>query len=288
MDLKKISNLIKSKRKELGITQEELANKLFVTEKAVSRWETGRGTPDISLLIPLAKELQIDVSELLSGETKEKNNIESVIEYNNQIRKEKHNKYFMFTIVSYVISIMIFLFYLRFDYDPNIELNYFIRLTYTVISSIFIIIGNKIYSNYYVEKIEDKKKISTISKVIIFIYYVIMLINMSFLARYRTMTGVNLIPFKTINETLKSSSLYYLIINTLGNIFIFIPFEYFFIEFTKNKRMIINLIFIITACTSIEIIQYVFKVGVLDIDDIILSTLGMFIFYILYTKKHLK
>lgn len=288
MDLKKISNLIKSKRKELGITQEELANKLFVTEKAVSRWETGRGTPDISLLIPLAKELQIDVSELLSGETKEKNNIESVIEYNNQIRKEKHNKYFMFTIVSYVISIMIFLFYLRFDYDPNIELNYFIRLTYTVISSIFIIIGNKIYSNYYVEKIEDKKKISTISKVIIFIYYVIMLINMSFLARYRTMTGVNLIPFKTINETLKSSSLYYLIINTLGNIFIFIPFEYFFIEFTKNKRMIINLIFIIIACTSIEIIQYVFKVGVLDIDDIILSTLGMFIFYILYTKKHLK
>ena len=287
MNLNKISNLIKSKRKELGITQEELANKLFVTEKAVSRWETGRGTPDISLLIPLAKELQIDVSELLSGETKEKNNIESVIEYNNQIRKEKHNKYFIFTIVSYVISILIFLFYLRFDYDPNIELNYFIRLTYIVISSIFIIIGNKIYSNYYVEKIEDKKKISTISKVIIFIYYVIMLINMSFLARYRTMTGVNLIPFKTINETLKSSSLYYLIINTLGNIFIFIPFEYFFIEFTKNKRLIINLLFIIIACMSIEIIQYVFKVGVLDIDDIILSTLGMFTFYILYTKKHL-
>ena len=287
MDLKKISNLIKSKRKELGITQEELANKLFVTEKAVSRWETGRGTPDISLLIPLAKELQIDVSELLSGETKEKNNIESVIEYNNQIRKEKHNKYFMFTIVSYVISILIFLFYLRFDYDPNIELNYFIRLTYTVISSIFIIIGNKIYSNYYVEKIEDKKRISTISKVIIFIYYVIMLINMSFLARYRTMTGVNLIPFKTINETLKNNSLYYIIINTLGNIFIFIPFEYFFIEFTKNKRIIINLLFIIIACMSIEIIQYVFKVGVLDIDDIILSTLGMFTFYILYTKKHL-
>lgn len=287
MDLKKISNLIKSKRKELGITQEELADKLFVTEKAVSRWETGRGTPDISLLIPLAKELQIDVSELLSGETKEKNNIESVIEYNNQIKKEKHNKYFMFTIVSYVISILIFIFYLRFDYDPNIELNYFIRLTYTVISSIFIIIGNKIYSNYYVEKIEDKKKISTISKVIIFIYYVIMLINMSFLARYRTLTGVNLIPFKTISETLKNSSLYYIIINTLGNIFIFIPFEYFFIEFTKNKRMIINLLFIIIACTSIEIIQYVFKVGVLDIDDIILSTLGMFTFYILYTKKHL-
>ena len=50
------------------MTQTELANKLFVTEKAVSRWETGRGTPDISLLIPLSKELNIDVSELLNGE----------------------------------------------------------------------------------------------------------------------------------------------------------------------------------------------------------------------------
>ena len=61
MDLNKISNLIKNKRKEKGLTQEELAQRLNVTEKAISRWETGRGTPDISLLIPLAKELKIEV-----------------------------------------------------------------------------------------------------------------------------------------------------------------------------------------------------------------------------------
>ena len=72
MELNKISNFIKKKRKELGITQEELAEKLFVTEKAISRWETGRGTPDISLLIPLSKELKIDVSELLNGEENKK------------------------------------------------------------------------------------------------------------------------------------------------------------------------------------------------------------------------
>lgn len=41
MNLNKISSLIKKKRKSLGMTQTELANKLFVTEKAVSRWETG-------------------------------------------------------------------------------------------------------------------------------------------------------------------------------------------------------------------------------------------------------
>ena len=83
MDLNKISNFIKEKRKELGITQEELANKLFVTEKAISRWETGRGTPDISLLLPLSKELKVDVSELLNGEENKnsKNEVEQLIKY---------------------------------------------------------------------------------------------------------------------------------------------------------------------------------------------------------------
>ena len=55
MDITKIANIIKTKRKELGLTQEELASKLYITEKAISRWETARGTPDISLLIPLSK-----------------------------------------------------------------------------------------------------------------------------------------------------------------------------------------------------------------------------------------
>ena len=87
MDLNKISNFIKTKRKELGLTQEELAEKLFITEKAISRWETGRGTPDISLLIPLSKELKIEVYELLNGEEQKKNSneVEQVIRYNDNL-----------------------------------------------------------------------------------------------------------------------------------------------------------------------------------------------------------
>ena len=73
MDLNKISNFIKTKRKALNLTQEELAEKLFVTEKAVSRWETGRGTPDISLLIPLSKALKVEIPEILNGEENKKN-----------------------------------------------------------------------------------------------------------------------------------------------------------------------------------------------------------------------
>ena len=287
MDLKKIANLIKTKRKELGFTQEELAEKLFVTEKAISRWETGRGTPDISLLIPLAKELRVDVSELLIGETKKKNNIEKVIEYNNINKKNKNNIYFKLTVISYVLSIFIYLVYLRFEYDPNIELNYLLRLLFTVISSIFIVIGNRIYSNYYVERLDDKKKISNISKLIVFIYYVIMLANMTFFARYNNYTGINLIPFKSIKDTF-NNSIYYITIIFFGNLIIFMPFEYFFIEFTKNKKITINILFILGLVIMIELIQYILKVGIFDIDDIILDSLGMFIFYLLYTKKHLK
>ena len=60
--------VIRRLRENKKMTQEELAEKIFVTSKAVSKWETGQGLPDISLLEPLAKALGISVIELLSGE----------------------------------------------------------------------------------------------------------------------------------------------------------------------------------------------------------------------------
>ena len=58
---------IRSLREAKGLTQEELAERIHVSAKAVSKWETGKGFPDISLLEPLAKALDISVIELLSG-----------------------------------------------------------------------------------------------------------------------------------------------------------------------------------------------------------------------------
>lgn len=60
--------VIRKLRENKKMTQEELAGKIFVSSKAVSKWETGQGFPDISLLEPLAKALDISVIELLSGE----------------------------------------------------------------------------------------------------------------------------------------------------------------------------------------------------------------------------
>ena len=61
--------MIKRLREKKNLTQAELADKIFVTDKAVSKWETGRGYPDISLVEPLAKALDVSVIELLSGES---------------------------------------------------------------------------------------------------------------------------------------------------------------------------------------------------------------------------
>ncbi|WP_101696442.1 helix-turn-helix domain-containing protein [Clostridium minihomine] len=59
---------IKQLREKKGYTQKQLADLLLVSDKAVSKWETQKGLPDISLLEPLAKVLSVSVAELLSGE----------------------------------------------------------------------------------------------------------------------------------------------------------------------------------------------------------------------------
>ena len=68
MDVMKIGAFIKSQRTELNLTQKELAEKIGCTDKAISRWETGKGLPDMSFIIPLSKELNVSVSELIYGE----------------------------------------------------------------------------------------------------------------------------------------------------------------------------------------------------------------------------
>ena len=68
MDAIKTGALIAQVRKEKGITQRELAEKVYVSVQAVSKWELGKNFPDLALMEPLADELGLTVSELLAGE----------------------------------------------------------------------------------------------------------------------------------------------------------------------------------------------------------------------------
>lgn len=68
MDAQKFGAFIAQCRKEKGMTQSELAAKIMITDKAVSRWERGKGFPDINLLLPLAEALEVSVFELMHSE----------------------------------------------------------------------------------------------------------------------------------------------------------------------------------------------------------------------------
>ena len=78
MDSKKIGSFIAKNRKKKGLTQEQLGERLGVTNKTISRWENGNYMPDLSLLEPLSKELGITINELLAGEFIEE---EKTVEY---------------------------------------------------------------------------------------------------------------------------------------------------------------------------------------------------------------
>ena len=68
MDAKKMGAFISEQRKSLGLTQAELAGRLHVTDKAVSRWERGQGFPDFHSIQPLADTLEVTIAEIMRGE----------------------------------------------------------------------------------------------------------------------------------------------------------------------------------------------------------------------------
>ena len=68
MDQIKIGQFISQMRKEKGLTQRQLADELLISDRTISKWETGKGMPDVSLMMPLCEILGINVNELLSGE----------------------------------------------------------------------------------------------------------------------------------------------------------------------------------------------------------------------------
>lgn len=85
LDKKKFGSFVASLRREQGLTQKELAQDLYISDKAVSKWETGVSIPDTALLVPLAQKLGVSVTELLTcqrmeqGETMDTQEVDSVV-----------------------------------------------------------------------------------------------------------------------------------------------------------------------------------------------------------------
>ena len=108
MNQEHIGKFIAKCRKEKDLTQQELAEKLGVTDRSVSKWENGRCLPDLSLFNPLCQELGITINELLSGEKIKKEHYQEKFEENivNTIdySTKKLTKY------NYIISLILIIF----------------------------------------------------------------------------------------------------------------------------------------------------------------------------------
>ena len=131
MNQQKIGEFIRDKRKEKGLTQVELADKLGITNQAISKWERGKNCPDISLLKDLCEILDININELLSGkelvsvskEDSEDILVETVRTYTN-IEKKKNKKLLILTcslLIFYVfLVIAMYLTYNQLNKNDNL------------------------------------------------------------------------------------------------------------------------------------------------------------------------
>ena len=113
MNQEKIGKFIAECRKNKKMTQAELAEKLNITDRAISKWETGKGMPDTSIMLDLCNELGITVNELLSGEVIEMNNYEKKTEellLEMAKREEEQNKRLLLAMYIILITSAIFYF----------------------------------------------------------------------------------------------------------------------------------------------------------------------------------
>lgn len=154
MNQKKIGSFIAKKRKEKNLTQQELAEKVGVTNRTIINWENGKNIPDYSLLIPLCEILEITIDELINGEStkQSKDTIELVIEYLDRNRKvnlkQKQNLGKLFLIGGSLVSLFIMTFI-----RSNSRIYYQIGIPnpdiYITIGSLLAIIGFTLINKKY-------------------------------------------------------------------------------------------------------------------------------------------
>ena len=110
MNQEKIGKFIANLRKEKNMTQQDLAKKLGVTDRAISKWENGRGLPDYSLLQDLCDTLSISINELFSGEKISKEDYKTKAEEN--MSKLINDNYSEKKKINWIIAISVAVVYL--------------------------------------------------------------------------------------------------------------------------------------------------------------------------------
>ena len=142
MDQVTIGQFIKTCRKEKNLTQREVAEKLNISEKTVSKWETGNGLPEVGLMLPLCELLEISVNELLSGERldekeyheKAEQNIMSLIQEKAEAKKK--------LIIAVIIAVITLLAGLTICLLAELlEMELWLRIVLGVLGAVIIVTG---------------------------------------------------------------------------------------------------------------------------------------------------
>ena len=127
MDQLKIGKFIAQCRKNKNFTQAQLAEKLGITDRAVSKWETGKGLPDASIMLELCNELGISVNELLSGEVIEMENYnvkaeENLLEMKKQKEEADRKLLRLEWVIGYIstITFLVMIFVASYIQMPNL------------------------------------------------------------------------------------------------------------------------------------------------------------------------
>lgn len=108
MNQEQIGKFIACARKKQNLTQEQLAEKLNITSKAVSKWECGKSLPDASIMLDLCSILKIDVNELLMGKKLNKDGYYKALEKNKKIKSKKKVIKYILALISAIIVVLVF------------------------------------------------------------------------------------------------------------------------------------------------------------------------------------
>ena len=129
MDQEKIGVFISTLRKEQGMTQQQLADAIGVSNKTISKWECGKGMPELALIVPLCHILQISINEFLSGEHLLENGYTEKAEVNmmNLLQEtENSKKKSRSSLLAFGITVIIFLFSISNSFNISIVTLYWL------------------------------------------------------------------------------------------------------------------------------------------------------------------
>lgn len=226
MDVKKIGKFIAMNRKQKGMTQEQLGDKLGVTNKTVSRWENGNYMPDLSLLEPLSKLLDISINELLAGEKIEQvddfceKNLSRTIIYTAKKVNDEKRKISVFLMIAGVL--MIASAFLLFSAESSW-------------TSVYSLIGLGLFVYGVFRELQEKmriKKLLISLGVFVFLFFSLLLIDEIRVCFYHKVP-----VYRYTTETLDDIIVYHRLWNNVYRVNANGPDEYFIIDSKKQYTL---------------------------------------------------